>query len=387
MKLFTAVLVAATLFFSFFSCKKEYSFEKGPAAPAGTLLQDAGGNCLPIKVNGVYKTGTVLKDTNFAEVQIRVNAPGTYTVKSDTVNGYSFSGTGTVSAAGITTVHLLGTGRPIAAGANSFTVKCGSSTCSFVVNAMTVPPPFTLAGAPGACTPITVNGTYTAYTPLNSSNTAVVQVNVASVGAYEIATDSVNGMLFSASGIFTATGPQKVILKGRGRPTATGTSVLTPKLGTSSCTFTITAGAPADVFTCNINGTPASFIDSAHGYYIQLSNGIVFSIDGGKANSGFPGKISLEIVTSGAVTAGTYTNNFFDNNAGNYFIYLTYYRDANGVNWTPLPDQEPFTITINYLSATRVVGTFSGTVTKFMYGIYGPETNTLTNGVFNLPIQ
>jgi hypothetical protein len=383
MKLFNSVLVAAALIISFFSCQKELSFENGLTSSAGVLLQDAKGNCLPIKVNGVYKTDTTLNDTNFAEVQISVTAPGSYAIKSDTVNGYSFSGTGTVSAAGVTTVRLLGTGKPIASGANSFTVKYSSSACSFVVNVIPVPTAFTLGGAPGACTPIAVNGVYTAYTALDSTNTAVVQVNVASIGAYKISTDSVNGMVFSASGIFTATGPQHLILQGRGTPATIGSSILTPNVGTSSCTFTITTGAPSDVFKCNINGTPASFIGGAHGFYVQ---GLSFSIDGGKVNYNFPGELLLAIntTTPEAITAGTYTNNVLDNSTGHYFIFLSEYFDVNAVYWSPKPNYDPFTITITYISATRVVGTFSGTVTK---KTYGNETNVLTNGVFNLPVQ
>jgi hypothetical protein len=100
-----------------------------------------------------------------------------------------------------------------------------------------------LGGAPGTCTPITPAGTYTQGIALTSTNTLTVQVNVSTVGAYTITTNTVNGVSFSKSGTFSATGIQTVMLTGTGTPTSSGSQSFAVTFGTSTCNFSITFGA------------------------------------------------------------------------------------------------------------------------------------------------
>lgn len=107
--------------------------------PAGTAGQYALVNCAAIQVNGTYIANKILGDTNNVVVQVNVTTPGTYIINTTTVNGYSFSASGTFSTTGVTNVTLRGSGTPIAAGSNTFTATAGTSSCNF--NVTVVPQP------------------------------------------------------------------------------------------------------------------------------------------------------------------------------------------------------------------------------------------------------
>jgi uncharacterized protein (TIGR02145 family) len=70
----------------------------------------------------------------------------------------------------------------------------------------------------------------------------VVLVNVALPGSYNIATNKVNGVVFSASGVFGVAGAQTVVLKASGSPIASGDFSYTLNT-TPSCSF-VRAVAP-----------------------------------------------------------------------------------------------------------------------------------------------
>ena len=121
------ILYIGLLSFIVISCQKETSFEIGKAA-LGSLLSSAG-ECLPKTVGGTFKAGQALGDTNYIDVTINITQIGNFTVSSDTVNGYSFKVTGNTSSTGDITVRLKGTGTPVNAGVNNFTIRFDQSTC------------------------------------------------------------------------------------------------------------------------------------------------------------------------------------------------------------------------------------------------------------------
>lgn len=187
-------------------------------------LGGEGSTCSPIIVNGSYTVDKALSTINTVEVQVNVTTPGTYTITTNEVNGYSFSGEGTFGSIGTHTVTLIGTGTPTASGTDSFTVTYDGGTCTFNVNVAASSSTGSLQGAPGACLGSSVQGTYTASTALVSGNTISVTVNVLTTGAYNISTDTVNGYSFSASGTFGSTGTQTVVLNNNGgTPSSSGT--------------------------------------------------------------------------------------------------------------------------------------------------------------------
>jgi hypothetical protein len=76
-------------------------------------------------------------------------------------------------------------------------------------------------------------------------------VNVGTPAAYTITTNTVNGVSFSKSGTFTATGLQSVALTGTGTPSASGPQNFTVTFGTTTCTFSLTFDV---TFLATLNG-------------------------------------------------------------------------------------------------------------------------------------
>jgi len=66
--------------------------------------------------------------------------------------------------------------------------------------------------------PVGPQGIYTQGTSLNNSNTYTLSLNVSEPGTYQILISTGNGYSFSASGVFTETGTQTVVLEGQGAP-------------------------------------------------------------------------------------------------------------------------------------------------------------------------
>lgn len=242
-KLFAGLIVSLTVLF--FACQKERSFELDGTPAQGSLQEDGGGLCLPKTVNGSYVANTALVPaTNTITVDVNVGTAGTYDIYSDTINGYHFRGTGNFTANGMQTVTLNGSGTPLIQGNNVFTVFFDSTECDITVQVLPAgaggPAVFALAGAGGACTTPTINGTYVIGTALTASNTVVLTVNVTTIGTYTVSTAAVQGMTFSGTGTLAATGAQTITLTGTGTPIAPAGNIIIPvTVAGGTCNFTI----------------------------------------------------------------------------------------------------------------------------------------------------
>ncbi len=361
-----------------------------PAASSAAVytLGGAPGNCTGIVLAGTYQAGLATGATNTALFDVQVTTPGSYTITTAAVNGVTFSGSGNFVNTNPQTVTLTATGTPAAAGTFEFTPIGIASACKFsvVFTAAAAPAVFTLQGAPGTCTGATVAGTFIAGTALTATNTVTINANVTTPGSYTITSNTVNGMTFTASGVFAATGSQPIVLRATGNtPAAAGSNTFS--IGTTSCTFSVTvAAASAGVYQCKINGVLNTFIDGAEGFYFQPGDLLITG-----ENTGLSTEFLLNIdksSTGGTVTAGTYLNTLAASIAGGYLIGGNY-TDAANIVWAPksiisgTPDA--FTIVITSITATRVIGTFSGTI-RDNFGS-GTNTKSVTEGVFNLPIN
>jgi hypothetical protein len=229
------------------SCQKEESFEQGKTSKGS--LQSSAGDCLSKKVGGTYTATKSLGDSNYIDVTIDVTETGHYTVYTDTLNGYYFSGSGTFSTIGSNTVRMKGFGTPGSAGTNDFTVFYDSSFCSVGI---TVLPGtggsggtavYTLQSSGTDCMNAVPAGTYTQGVALTSANKITIQVNVTNVGTWNVITPSVAGFSFSGAGTFTTTGVQSITLTASGTPNASGSQVFPVTVGSSSCSFTIPVAA------------------------------------------------------------------------------------------------------------------------------------------------
>ncbi|MFN8243316.1 MAG: PQQ-binding-like beta-propeller repeat protein [Ferruginibacter sp.] len=243
--LFSGCLLTAVLIFS---CQKPFN-PQDPAQSAGTLAKDNNGNCQPANVNGIYLVNSALTASHYIEVSVTVSSPGNYAIGTDTLDGMHFGDTAFFSGTGSQLVRLKGYGTPVTAGVFPFVVHYGTaSSCSVPVSvsAISTQAVFTLTGDPGACTNPLIQGAYTAGTALGIANKLVISANVTSPGTYNLSTAVVNGISFSASGVFSATGTQTVTLSGAGTPLSAGTNQLVVSGTATSCSFplTVSSGVP-----------------------------------------------------------------------------------------------------------------------------------------------
>lgn len=283
-------------------CQKELSLENGNTPAEGSLQDDALGDCLPKTVNGTYSVAVPLvATTNTITVAVDVTRTGSYTITTDTVNGCYFRAVGIFTNLGVNNVTLRGNGTPFAAGTFNYIVSFDGTFCDVQVT-VTSPGVGTLAGAPNACAPITVNGGYSPGVALTASNNAQIQVNVITAGGFNITTDTIQGLWFSFAGNIAATGNQPVILQAQGSTTAltTGSKTFTVKLGSSRCTFVVDVAAPAQ-FTINCAGAMANGTYTV-GIPLTTSNTITIPI-----TVTTPGSYSITASINGMTFSGSGT--------------------------------------------------------------------------------
>lgn len=92
----------------------------------------------------------------------------------------------------------------------------------------------------GACIPITTHGIwYNGITAGTDTNYVEISVDVTSPGYYRITTDRQNGVMFSASGIFTDTGLNRVSLTATGSFIRPATTNFTTTFDTTICQFQV----------------------------------------------------------------------------------------------------------------------------------------------------
>jgi hypothetical protein len=387
MKILKSVILIATVLLAFTSCQKELVFSNDGVS-AGAFKKDGGGNCLPVTVTGTFKADTALTNASFVDIQVNVSKPGTFDIKSDTINGYSFSKTGTV-VFGINTIRLYPVGKPIFAGKNNFTVKYGTSTCSFeiTVSGPAAPPAtFTLGGSPGNCTGAVVGGTYTANTTLTPSNTLTIQVNVTNPGTYAIAAVTSNGFVFNGSGVFTSTNLQNVTLTGSGKPSIAGNTAVTVTNLSSSCTFDITVlpgsggggGGGTGIYYFEFDdGAKHIAADQSSVTSLSISNSgfVLTSVDA--FSLGGDSSFSISVTAMGGPQTGvTYKTSTLGTTLSTFNVLSSTMGQVYQADFsTPAQNID---IKFDVIDATNKIisGTFSGTA----MGLSGPVT--ITNGKF-----
>jgi hypothetical protein len=373
------------------SCSFSVTFTNFVAAVYN--LGGSPGNCTGVVLSGTYITGFPLTPANTATIDVNVSAVGAYSISTTIVNGIKFSAAGTFTVTGPQTVTLPGTGTPVAASVSNFPVTGAGTTCSFPVTINPTP----VAAYTLDCAGSTINGTYYVGSALNASNTISLSVNVTAVGSYSISSGpAVNGISFSKTGNFTATGIQTVAIPGTGTPAASGAFSYTLTGAIGSCPFSITAvtGIPG-FYSCKIDGVYTEFTDRAAADiddtgtpYLYL-NGYTGPPTGGTVPQF---QIFINNNNNSQVAPGTYNENGFllpngyrieiDYTVENPDLSVTIWNTSSNLFPPPHP---PFTIIVTSVTATRVIGTFSGQLTNTLQG--STMFKAITEGVFNLPIQ
>jgi hypothetical protein len=232
---------------AYFSCQKGINFDLSVSGiSAGTLQFGGNGDCLPKNISGDYIVSVPLIASNLIEAQVDVISAGTYKIFTDTVNGYSFSASGSFAATGIQKIVLTGIGTPLSAGNNVFQINYNNSSCKAIINVLSgisSIAEFTLPGAVGDCSGAVVNGIYATGNSLNGTNTVAINANITKTGSYTISTAITNGMTFSASGNFSNTGLQAIILQGSGTPVNAAATPINISAGGTTCSFTVSVTA------------------------------------------------------------------------------------------------------------------------------------------------
>lgn len=311
--------------------------------------------CTPITVNGGYSPGVALTASNNAIVQVDVTTAGLINITTDTVAGIWFTFSGSLSVGAGQNVTLQAQGSIPAAttpGPKIFTVRLGTSSCTFVVN----------INSPAAgtvnCSAAVINGSYTAGTALNSSNTVQISVTVTTIGAYNITTDTMNGIWFNASGNFTMSTTQPLTLVGNGTPVNAGTFTFTVRFGTSTCTFVVNClPAPLNDYfprTINSNWSYEWNDDMSDSLYRTVITPTITAL-GNVFNIFMPND------GGGLDSTGNYPAGYYRKSGGDYYEWFDYgsfigYDNPGWAQYIMLKDNVPA------LTNWKSTG-FSGTVT------------------------
>jgi hypothetical protein len=251
-----------------FACQKGIHWD---IASEGSLAKDSNNNCLPVSINGNYIQDSAANTTNYITVDVNVTSAGSYTIYTDSINGYQFKASGNFNSTGINHVQLACSGKPVAADTDYFTIYYNTSICeaTIVVKANATPEAvFSLQSSPGKCLNDTAIATYTKAVALDTSDKATISVNVITPGRYSLITNNVNGYSFKADGIFLTAGVQTVTIYPEGTPVDTGINVFSVKGDSLSCNLKVKIKTDEAVFT--LQGAPGKCMnDSVIGTYVK----------------------------------------------------------------------------------------------------------------------
>lgn len=278
-----AVIIVATILL--YACKKEFSIEAGQiSTSAGTwefadssILYNGDIDSVSIASTGVTKElhldGKSKDGTQDFRMVLFADSfqVGTYKASLfQTTFDYSsasqpiykatqLNGEFVVNVTTINNTTIEGTfsGTAIDSSGKSTTITNGKFKASFsaVISAPTSAG--VLGDSLGNCKPAVVNGTYKQGVAVTGENSVQLQVTVAEPGTYSISTSSVNGINFSASGVFASRGVQNILLYASGTPAVEGDQTFAVRYGNSQCAFKVTflpaAAASGDYFPLSLN--------------------------------------------------------------------------------------------------------------------------------------
>lgn len=94
-----------------------------------------GGICSNTIVNGTYESSIALSGSNTINMDVVVTSTGDWSISSDLINGYSYSGSGTFASTGTLQITLDGSGTPALSQTDYFTLTSdnGGGSCTFSV--------------------------------------------------------------------------------------------------------------------------------------------------------------------------------------------------------------------------------------------------------------
>src|SRR5690348_16182623 len=134
-----------------FACQKGIHWD---ITSEGLLVKDSNNNCLPVEINGSYIQDSATNGNNYIAVDVNVTSVGSYSIYTDSINGYQFKASGNFNSTGTFHVKLACSGKPIVADTDYFTIHYNTSICEATIIVKTNATPsaiFSLQGSPGKC--------------------------------------------------------------------------------------------------------------------------------------------------------------------------------------------------------------------------------------------
>jgi len=236
----------------------------------------------------------------------------------------------------------------------------------------------------GNCLPGTAHGAWLAgLTPNADSSYVDVTVQVTSPGSYHIVSDSNNGVQFSDSGVFTATGSQTVRLKPKGVFITPRQTTFNISFDNSRCGFFVLVDSlpplASNRWRFTANGTLYEGNAESHMWYLPNQYGVILEFNEEVFNS--PDTLLvLEIVIPFSyidITLGTYT-------ASGFFVTVGPDLILNGMQASD--PRAGVRVTLKDViwpppeNTRQIIGTFEGTAVD-------PRTDKtvpITNGEFHM---
>jgi uncharacterized protein (TIGR02145 family) len=226
-------------------------------------------------LNGTYTVGQAVTSANTMTLYANVTQIGTWNISTPANNGVTFSGSGTFTTTGCQSITLTAAGTPLTEGSlvavtNTTPQGTATTTVKPVSNSSTNGTAVVTNYGNSTCATGsvgTINGTLTQAVAV-SGVTMSLYANVTQIGSWSLSA-SQNGVTFTGSGTFTATGCQLITLTGAGTPTNTGSTTFTTNTTPSgSATATVVAAFNPSNFATASSGS----ISGKTCFDIALSN-------------------------------------------------------------------------------------------------------------------
>ncbi|RYD89207.1 MAG: hypothetical protein EOP54_25980, partial [Sphingobacteriales bacterium] len=185
---------------------------------------------------------SITPDTVTQTFTINASVAGNYNITLPTVNGITFSSSGSLNAGSNPGIVFKASGTPTVAGANNFTVPYPptATPCAFARDVYSL-----TSGNTAVINTISCNtlgeGTMTAGVAIAASTVyQTLVINATKIGNYTISSNTVNGVTFSGTGPLNI-GDNTVKLMASGTPVAAGTIPFVLN-ASSACPFTRVVG-------------------------------------------------------------------------------------------------------------------------------------------------
>ena len=233
----------------------------------------------PVGPYGVYTEGTGLNNSNTYTLSINISEPGTYQILANavngtnTLNGYSFSSSGTFTERGNQIVELTGQGTPLLGPGNDY-LKIKFNGVDVIANCPL--PTISVLGATTSfelnCSAAAIHGDYFVGIAATGNNYIDIPISlVTTPGPVLVETVTVNGLKFSSGAINISATTTSIRLFAQGIPQVIG-----------DYSYALVQGNRREYncpFVINVKSAKGTFVQPANSC-LEIKNDSPSSLDG-----------------------------------------------------------------------------------------------------------